>query len=84
MIWHAPGSADWQGMAPAAKLAFQDLGRGTSGAIDLVGDLSVDYYPYTYARCVRMRERPMEQQPACMSHQAGDAACNLIVTGPWV
>jgi hypothetical protein len=46
----AAGSADWQGMAPAAKLAFQDLGAGPSGTIDLGGDLATDYYPYTYAR----------------------------------
>ena len=45
-----PGSADWQGMAPAAKLAFQDLGSGASGTIDLPGDLAVGYYPYSYAR----------------------------------
>ncbi len=27
-------------MAPAAKLAFQDLGLGASGSIDLAGDLA--------------------------------------------
>ena len=46
-----PGSADWQGMAPGAKLAFQDLGSGTSGTIDLPGDLAASFYAYTYARC---------------------------------
>ncbi|KAK9836281.1 hypothetical protein WJX81_001826 [Elliptochloris bilobata] len=39
-----------QGMAPAAKLAFQDLGSGTSGSIDLPGDLAANYYPFSYTR----------------------------------
>ncbi len=63
----AAGSADWQGMAPAAKLAFQDLGAGTSGTIDLGGDLATDYYPYTYARSVALRS-----QLACSAlHESG-------------
>ena len=50
--------ADWEGMAPAAKLAFQDLGLGASGSIDLAGDLAADYYPYSYARCAAARRIP--------------------------
>ncbi len=73
----AAGSADWQGMAPAAKLAFQDLGAGTSGTIDLGGDLATDYYPYTYARSVapRLPCGPcLAGQLACAAlHMSGDS-----------
>ena len=44
------GKADLQyiGMAPSAKLAFIDLGDGTSDSIYTPGDLEGGYFDYTY------------------------------------
>ena len=38
----------WQGMAPQAKIAFQDLGSGAAGSIGPPDDLANDYYQYSY------------------------------------
>ena len=35
-------------MAPNAKIAFQDLGSGTTGTIDTPDDLANDYYQLSY------------------------------------
>ena len=42
------GYSGWQGMAPGAKIAFQDLGTGTNGSIDAPDDLAREYFSYTY------------------------------------
>ena len=38
----------WEGMAPSAKLAFTDIGSGTSGSLSVPSDLYSDYFPYSY------------------------------------
>ena len=43
-------------MAPQAKIAFQDLGSGSTGSIDAPDDLANDYYALSYAQyasCVK-------------------------------
>ena len=37
-------------MAPQAKIAFQDLGSGSTGGIDAPDDLANDYYALSYAQ----------------------------------
>ena len=49
------GSSQWQGMASLAKTAFLDLGTGSSGNLLVPGDLTRDFYPYTYARSALFR-----------------------------
>lgn len=43
--------SNWEGMAPAAKIAFQDLGSGSSGTLSVPYDLFSDYFPYNYQWC---------------------------------
>ena len=42
----------WSGAAPLAKLAFTDLGSGTTGSLDGLSyvNLTEDYYPWPYVR----------------------------------
>ena len=42
----------WSGAAPLAKLAFTDLGSGTTGSLDGLSylNLTKDYYPWPYVR----------------------------------
>lgn len=47
---HVGGPSPWQGIAPAAKLAFMDLGSGASANLLVPSQLDQDYFPYTYAR----------------------------------
>lgn len=42
-------AANWQGAAPSARLAFQDLGQGNEGSLALPPNLVLDYFPYSYA-----------------------------------
>ena len=42
--------AQWQGGAPAARLAFTDLGTGGGGDLGVPMDLVNDYFPYAYER----------------------------------
>lgn len=49
-ITFAGSATPWQGMAPLAKIAFQDLGSGTSGNLLVPGDLTRDYFPHSYSR----------------------------------
>jgi hypothetical protein len=55
MLFHAAAwtgtYSNWQGMAPAAKIAFQDLGTGNTGTLSVPYDLFYDYYPYSYQWC---------------------------------
>ena len=37
-------------MAPQAKIAFQDLGSGSTGSINAPDDLANDYYALSYAQ----------------------------------
>ena len=37
-------------MAPQAKIAFQDLGSGSTGGISAPDDLANDYYALSYAQ----------------------------------
>lgn len=37
-------------MAPQAKIAFQDLGSGSTGGINAPDDLANDYYALSYAQ----------------------------------
>lgn len=46
------GVSQWQGMAPLAKTAFIDIGSGSSGSLLIPGDLTTDFFPYTYARSI--------------------------------
>lgn len=39
---------NWEGQAPAAKIAFTDIGSGTSGSLSVPSDLNIDYFPYSY------------------------------------
>ena len=50
IINSAGSSTAWQGMAPQAKIAFQDLGSGTSGNILVPANLARDYFPFAYSR----------------------------------
>ncbi|BDA48510.1 probable serine protease/ABC transporter B family protein tagD [Coccomyxa sp. Obi] len=40
--------SNWQGMAPGAKMAFQDLGSDNTGTLNVPYDLFYDYFPYNY------------------------------------
>ena len=42
--------AQWQGGAPAARLALTDLGTGSGGDLGVPMDLVNDYFPYAYER----------------------------------
>ncbi|KAK9815059.1 hypothetical protein WJX73_006174 [Symbiochloris irregularis] len=46
--------SDWSGSAPQAKIAFTDLGSGTSGSISVPSNLVAQYFPYPYARGARV------------------------------
>lgn len=37
-------------MAPQAKIAFQDLGSGSTGSINAPGDLANGYYQLSYSQ----------------------------------
>lgn len=43
-------SRRFEGMAPAAKLAFTDIGAGSGGDLSVPVDLVADYFPYHYNR----------------------------------
>ena len=45
-----PASRRFEGMAPAAKLAFTDIGAGSGGDLSVPVDLVADYFPYHYNR----------------------------------
>ena len=45
-----PASRRFEGMAPAAKLAFTDIGAGSGGELSVPVDLVADYFPYHYNR----------------------------------
>ena len=45
-----PASRRFEGMAPAAKLAFTDIGAGGGGELSVPVDLVADYFPYHYNR----------------------------------
>ena len=45
-----PPSRRFEGMAPAAKLAFTDIGAGSGGDLSVPVDLVADYFPYHYNR----------------------------------
>lgn len=47
-LMHAGAFSNWQGMAPGAKIAFQDLGSGNTGTLSVPYDLFSDYFPYNY------------------------------------
>jgi len=59
----AGGSSSWQGMAPLAKTAFQDLGTGTSSGILVPGDLANGYFPFSYARQFNPPPHPPQLRP---------------------
>jgi hypothetical protein len=42
-------AASWQGAAPDARLAFQDLGQGREGSLAVPPNVAIDYLPYSYA-----------------------------------
>lgn len=44
--------SNWQGMAPGAKIAFQDLGSDNTGTLSVPYDLFYDYFPYNYQWCL--------------------------------
>jgi hypothetical protein len=46
----AAGYTGWQGMAPQAKIAFQDLGSGSTGSINAPDDLANGYYQLSYSQ----------------------------------
>ncbi|DBB02440.1 TPA: Signal peptide peptidase-like 2A [Trebouxia sp. C0006] len=46
----SPGYTGWQGMAPQAKIAFQDLGSGSTGSINAPDDLANGYYQLSYSQ----------------------------------
>ena len=73
----------FQGMAPAAKLAFQDLGIGASGSLTIPGDMSTGYFPFTYARQA-MRGLPhtiLAASPEMMRRGASEAFNTLLRLG---
>ena len=43
-----PSRTGFQGLAPGAVLAFQDLGLGAASGIDVPSDLNADYFPFSY------------------------------------
>lgn len=45
-----PPSRRFEGMAPAAKLAFTDFGAGSGGDLSVPVDLVNEYFPYHYNR----------------------------------
>lgn len=45
-----PASRRFEGMAPAARLAFTDIGAGSGGDLSVPVDLVADYFPYHYNR----------------------------------
>ncbi len=47
------GAAKWDGMAPAARLAFTDLGTGSGGRLFLPTSLQ-DFYAFAYSRGARV------------------------------
>ena len=50
LLHTAAGYTGWQGMAPQAKIAFQDLGSGSTGSINAPDDLANGYYQLSYSQ----------------------------------
>lgn len=45
---HAGAYSNWEGIAPGAKIAFQDLGSDNTGTLSVPYDLFHDYFPFNY------------------------------------
>jgi len=45
-----PAAAPWGGLAPAARLAFTDLGSGPAGDLAVPLDLGANYFTHHYSR----------------------------------
>ncbi len=45
---HAGAYSNWEGIAPGAKIAFQDLGNDNTGTLSVPYDLFYDYFPFSY------------------------------------
>ena len=59
----------WSGAAPLAKLAFTDLGSGTTGSLNGLSylNLTKDYYPWPYVRSVQSTLQSYIKQPSIAS-----------------